>query len=382
MKTRLFAGICIVAVLAVFQVLMASTFSLAYGDFAAFYTGARVAAEGRLADLHDETLQKRMQAPLIPPGWHPVYFVRLQSWAALLLPFGLLPFRTSFLLWVIAQAAILVSGWIWAARRFGIDAAVLAAMFPPAALGIAFGQDVAFVFGLVLLSWVLFERGYGFAAGLFLGMCAVKPQLVFIVPLALIIQQRWRILAGFLCGGTVMAGGSMVLGGWRALPRYAAFLSRVAGVLGNRHEGEMNVSAILVNAGLPLSLRFVLMAAVVAAVVLACRRAGWEMGLAAAMLASFLTAPHTGNYDATSLMVGVCLTVFRAATLPVRVLATAFFTPIPWLLQLLDPPWTGVPALLLFCLLMAMAWEGFRRTAAAADSPVRGAVLRAPEPSV
>ena len=355
MKPRLFAGICIVVVLAAFQVLLASRFSLAYGDFAVFYTGARAAAEGRLADLHNEAVQDRIQAPLIPPGWHPVYFMRLQTWAALLLPFGLLPFRTAFLFWVMAQALILLSGWIWAARRFGIDAAVLAAMFPPAILAIGFGQDAAFVFGLVLLSWVLFERGYGFAAGVLLGLCVVKPHLVFIVPLALTIQQRWRMLAGFLCGGTVMIGGSVVLGGWQALPRYAAFVRRESVTF--RPESAMNVDAILLSAGLPLSLRFVLIAAVLAAVVLVCRRSNWSAGLMAAMLASFLIAPHTGSYDATALMVGAWLTAFSAPKLAVRALATAFFTPIPWLLQLLGRPWSGLPALLLLGLLLAMAWE-------------------------
>jgi len=357
MRTRLFAGICIVAVLATFQVFMASSFSLASGDYAAFYTGARIAAEGRLADLHNEALQKRIEAPLRPPGAQHVYFVRLQAWAALLLPFGLLPFRTSFLLWVMAQTAILVSGWIWAARRFGIDAAVLAAMFPPAVLGIAFGQDVAFVFGLVLLSWVLFEGGGEFGAGLLLGLCVVKPHLVFLVPLALAIQQRWRILAGFLCGGTLMVGGSMALGGWQTLPRYAAFLGRISDAIAFRPESAMNVEALLISAGLPLALRFVLMAAVLGAVVVACRRASWATGLMAAMLASFLIAPHTGTYDATALLTGAWLTAFSAAKLAVRSLATVFFTPIPWLLQLLGEPWTGLPALVLFCLLFALAWE-------------------------
>jgi hypothetical protein len=357
MKTRLYAGICIVVVLATFQVFMASTFSLGLGDFVAFYTAARIAAQGRLADLHEEAVQERIEAPLIAPGGHTAYFVRLQSWAAMLLPFGLVPFRTSFLLWVIAQAAILVSGWIWAARRFGIDAAILAAMFPPAVLGVAFGQDPAFVFGLMLLSWVLFERGYGFGAGLLLGLCAVKPQLVIVVPLALAIQQRWRILAGFLCGGAAVMGGSMVLGGWQALPRYAAFLGRLSGKLVLRPERAMNVDAILLSTALPLSLRYVLLAAVLAAAVLSCWHSSWSTGLTAAMLASFLIAPHTLSYDTTALMVGAWLTAFSASKLPVRALAAAFFTPIPWFLQLLDQPWTALPALLLLGMLFALAWE-------------------------
>ncbi len=357
MKPRLFAGVCLVVVLAAFQGMLASTFTLAYGDYAAFYTAARIADEGRLPSLHDEALQRRVQAPLIPPGWHPVYFVRMQSWAAVMSPFGLLPFRASFVLWIVVQSLILVGGWIWAARRFGIDAAVLGAMFPPAVLGMAFGQDVAFIFGLVLLSWILFERGWGFAAGLLLGLCAVKPHLVFIVPLAMIIQQRWRMLAGFASGGAVMLGGTMALGGWQALPRYAAFLGRVSNALSRRPEREMNVDAILLSGGLPISLRYVLMALAVAAVVVACRRSNWATGLTAAMLASFLLAPHTGNYDTTVLMVGAWLTAFSAKKLAVRALATAFFTPIPWLLQLLDAPWTGLPALLLFSLLMALAME-------------------------
>jgi hypothetical protein len=75
------------------------------------------------------------------------------------------------------------------------------------------------------------------------------------------------------------------------------------------------------------------------------------------MLGSFLIAPHTGSYDTVALMIGAWLTAFSAKKVVVRALATAFFTPIPWLLQLFDKPWSGLPALLLFGLLLAMVWE-------------------------
>jgi hypothetical protein len=75
------------------------------------------------------------------------------------------------------------------------------------------------------------------------------------------------------------------------------------------------------------------------------------------MLASFLIAPHTGSYDTVALMIGAWLTAFSAKKVAVRAVATAFFTPIPWLLQLFGKPWSGLPALLLFGLLLAMAME-------------------------
>jgi len=360
--TRLIAGIGIIVVMVAFQIALASTFSVGFGDFGSFYTAARIAVSGHLTDLHNEALQARVEAPYIPAGWHPIYCVRLQAWAAALAPFGLLPFRAAFVAWLAVQGSILLGGWIWAARRFGIDAAVLASMFLPALLGIAFGQDPAYWFGFVLLSWILFERGKPFGAGLSLGLCLIKPQLIFLVPLALLIQRRWRMLAGFLSGCAAVVGGSMLLGGWNTLPRYAAFLSRVsaAGAMGLRHEREMDVSAILISAGLPLVLRFVLIAAVAAALLVACRRSGWEFGLSAAMLAAFLIAPHTETYDTTCLIVAAWLMVFLAKTRLVRTLAAFFFTPIPWLLQLMDQPWTGIPALLMLCLLGAVAWEQFR----------------------
>jgi hypothetical protein len=362
LRAPLLAGIGIVVVMVAFQIAMASTFHVGFGDFGSFYTAARIAATGRLADFHNEALQASVEAPYIPAGWHAIYCVRLQAWAVALLPFGLLPFKASFVAWLAVQALILIAGWIWAARRFGIDAAVLASMFLPALLGIVFGQDPAFWFGFVLLSWILFERGKPFGAGMSLGLCIVKPQLIFLVPIAMLIQRRWRMLAGFLSGCVVVVGGSMLLGGWNTLPRYAAFLGRVstAGALGVRHEREMGVSAILISAGLPLVLRFALMAAAGLALFVASRRSGWETGLAAAMLASFLIAPHTECYDATALMVAAWLMVFLGKTRLARTLAAFFFTPIPWLLQLLDQPWTGVPALLLMCLLSAIAWGQLR----------------------
>jgi len=378
LNARLIAGIGIIVVMVTFQIAMASTFHPGFGDFGSFYTAARIAVTGHLADLHNEALQARVEAPWIPAGWHPIYCVRLQAWAAALAPFGLLPFKASFAAWLAVQGLILLAGWIWAARRFGIDAAVLASMFLPALLGIVFGQDPAFWFGFVLLSWILFERGRPFGAGISLGLCIVKPQLIFLVPVALVIQRRWRMLAGFVSGCIAVVGVSILLGpGWQTLPRYAAFLGRVsvAGAMGLRHEREMDVSAILISAGLPIVLRFVLIAAVAGALLAACRRSGWEFGLSAAMLSAFLLAPHTETYDTTCLIVAAWLMVFLGKTRLVRALAAFFLTPIPWLVQLLDQPWTAVPALLLLCLLMAIAWQQLR-----AGSPARRTEL-APDPT-
>src|ERR1700719_4251102 len=121
--------------------MLSTTFSVDMGDFPAFYTGALLARQGHFTDLHDDDLQVRTQKPLIPARPAPVFFVRPHVYAALLAPLALFPLRQSFIVWVVLQGCILIAIGIWAYRRFGPDALILLALFPPAILSIGFGQD-------------------------------------------------------------------------------------------------------------------------------------------------------------------------------------------------------------------------------------------------
>jgi hypothetical protein len=174
---------------------MTTMFSIAGGDFPAPYTGAKIASQGRYSELHDVQVQAQVQAEFAP-GRPTVYYVRPHIYAALLSPLASLDLRQAFFAMAAAQGLILLSVAIWAYRRFGGDAVVLMAVFPVGILAIGFGQDPVLYVGLAVLSYALYERGHLLGSGFALGCIFIKPHLLVLFPVVLVIQKRWRMLAG------------------------------------------------------------------------------------------------------------------------------------------------------------------------------------------
>jgi hypothetical protein len=349
-KTSLSVALFIAMVLTGLWVAMAGSFSIEYGDFPAFYTGAELAKEGKFASLHDDAQQAKLQAQQLSVRRSPVYFVRPHVYAALLSPLARLPLRQAFFAWAAVQGVILVLIAAWARGRFGNDALVLLALFPPAILAIGFGQDAVLYLGLAVL----------FAAGVALGCGMLKPHLMLLFPVVMLIQKRWRLLSGFAFGGALMAGLSLALGGLEGARVYLAFLQKQEGHLTPNPEHMINVHGLMVGLGLgnPV-IRWILVAAVVGGVVAIARRDEWWQGLVAAQVGSALVAPHVFMYDSTIVALPALLVFFQEAGVResgrvTRMAATLFFTPIPYLIQMAGIPWTIAPSLVLSGLLAAL----------------------------
>lgn len=364
-KTTL--GVAIAAAIApsFLWIALTTVFSLDRGDFPAFYTGAVLAKQGRFADLHDESEQVRVQASVTTGPRDPVFFVRPHIYAALLAPLALLPMRPAFHVWACIQGSILLLIAIWARRRFGPDALILLAVFPSAILAIGFGQDAVVFLGLAVVSYVLYERGQFLGAGFVLGCGLIKPHLLLLFPLTLIVQKRWRMLAGFALGGALEAGISLALGGIGGAKVYLAFLRKQEGHLTPNPERMLNIHGMMVNLGLESpAIRLLLVVAVIVCVVVIARHGDWWLGLAAAQVGTILIAPHVFMYDSCLIVLPALLIFFRQSSPTARIAATVFFVPVPYLLQLADKPWTIAPSLVISALLLSLLLEApaLRRT--------------------
>jgi hypothetical protein len=86
-----------------------------------------------------------------------------------------------------------------------VAAALLLNLIADTEFGLA--QNDALLLIVALLAVDLLRKHQDLAAGLLLGLVAVKPQLIFLAVTALVIHQRWRVLAG--CAATVAAIGSI-----------------------------------------------------------------------------------------------------------------------------------------------------------------------------
>jgi len=330
-------------------------------DFLNLYTGASLAHEGRFADLHDPEVQLARERQIFPQLNALVPFVRPAFYAALLIPLALLPYGTAFVVWIAAQTILLVACWTWIWRRFGPDALVFAALFLPCPLGIASGQDCVMMLALFILAFELAERSRWFAAGAALALMLVKFHLILLWPVALLIQRRWRMLAGFCATALSLVAICVALGGFRSLRVYAALLqNKSLDHLSPSPELMISFQGLLANLGIQAhwaSAVFVTIAIAIAIFLWSVRAAPlWRM-FAITAVASLWIVPHVYGYDASLLLLPIALTIFRSANPASRIAATLLATPIPFGFALAGKPWAIVSSASVAIFLLLLASE-------------------------
>src|SRR5271157_5414313 len=271
-------------------------------DFLCFYTGASFALDGDWHHIYTEAGQIARGREFAPEKYRLMPFVRPPVYAILMAPLALIPFPVAFWLWICVQSAVLLGCWAWAWKRFGPEAAVWGALLSVGPLGIANGQDCAVFLALLCGAFVLGEKKRLFLCGLVLGLGLTKFHLFLLWPLVLLVQRRWRMLAGFAICGLGQALLSLVILGWSGLCGYVAFATHL-----NRYfspERYLDINAILLNIGISSRPLLIVLTALVVGLVLWCSRrtAPLWMTFTLATAGSLLISPHVYGYDATMLL--------------------------------------------------------------------------------
>lgn len=314
---------------------------------------------GQGHDLYNLQAQFAAQRTFYPQLTGFVPFIRPPVYAGFMQAFALLPLSSSFFVWICLQILAVVACIAWGVRRWGNEALILGAMFLPAFLGIASGQDCGFILALIVAIFILHEKGCDVGAGVILGLGLVKFQLFTLWPLMLLIQRRWRILAG--ASATVVAELllSFLLVGRSGMAAYVSLL-RNANV-NSSPELMINVQSIAINAHLDQT--YLVVALIVLAVLL-CAFLSWKSnfpaGVAAACAASLLISPHSYGYDATFLLPSFWYVAFTSKTALPKLLAVSMCSPLPYLTTLAGSPWSVTAPAALLLLLAAVAWEHWK----------------------
>jgi hypothetical protein len=335
-------------------------------DFLNLYTGASLARDGVFAGMHVPEVQLQREQEYASKLPELVPFVRPPFYALLLTPLAWLPFGVAFWAWLGLQSAVLVGICAWAFRRWGSDALIFGSMYLPTALGIAHGQDCVLMLAIVTGAYALAARGQHFRSGLILGAGLIKFHLFLLWPLALLMQKRWRMLAGACLAAVVEVSISLALAGPEGMAKYFRLL-RMSDLrhLNPSPELMINVRGLALNLGMDSGLENVAVTGLLTAVVViltavACWRAPLWRCIAAASAGSLLVVPHVYGYDAGLLLAGLWLAIFEsgepgAARWP-RITATVLLTPLPLLLGLAGSPWAAATPLALLAFLGTLAW--------------------------
>lgn len=173
------------------------------GDFAAFWTGAELLADGRGAELYDAAAQREVQAEILgrPLGerWQP--YLNPPGLALGLVPLRPLGLVRALYAWDLAGLLVLAGGLLalrpalprtlpTGAATATAGAVILA--FPAILRPLAGGQNTAFTLGLAATAHGLLARGHDAGAGLAVGLLSYKPQYGLPLGAALLLWRRWR----------------------------------------------------------------------------------------------------------------------------------------------------------------------------------------------
>jgi hypothetical protein len=316
-------------------------------DFSAFYTGWSIVRDGHAEHIYDlawqtdvqgELLSERAGTDALLPYVSPPHFV-------VAAPLAYLPLPAAFYAWTALQAALLALTlrWLWRdARPWGPEAPAIAITTL-----LAF-QPVFLTFQLGQLSLISLVALYGLAralrddqqvaAGAWLALASLKPQLALLPAVFLLGAYRWRVL--LIAGGifAVWAGVATAVLGWRCWPDFLTlteFHAQQFGTFGifplRGHNLKMLFTALLGPDRRPLintltGIGLLLAAGMSLVLGYLSRKAdlsGRERCFALMALLGVLAAPHLNPHDALLLVVPVVLLYdarFRAGE-PTRALA-------------------------------------------------------------
>jgi hypothetical protein len=295
---------------------------LCAADFSAFYSGGTLAGS---AQLYSPAAAFAAQDKALGCHHPNQVFIKPPFYALLMWPLAQLPFVPAFYLFrTLTLAGVGLLLWMWPGNRWA--AAAACAWSVPLATTVTVGQDIVFLLVAVMGAYRMLRSGRLFAAGLLLGLCAIKFHLFLLLPILLLRGRLWRTVAGGATMGAV----------WFALCFPAAGPNWIAAYRTALTDPRMNPPAYgMVNlVGLfdyfsPWTLPVALVVIGLCAYLI--WRGSLAVGLAVVLAGGVLIAPHTTVADATLFLPGLLL-ARRLPSALVRAIAALALSPLYLLL--------------------------------------------------
>jgi hypothetical protein len=205
-----------------------------YPDFTIFYSAGKILREGFGTKLYDEATQYRVQqefAAGVSIRQGPLPYNHPPFEALLFVPFTYLPYFSAYLLWNVINLLILCSLPLllrqhiplirWASSAFWLLAAL---SFFPVFVTLLQGQDTIILLLLLALMFISLKKKADFSAGVWLGLGLFRFQVIMALAVLLLLNRKWKAIAGFLSAGFVLAVISIVLIGAKGAANYPSYL--------------------------------------------------------------------------------------------------------------------------------------------------------------
>jgi hypothetical protein len=298
----------------------------------------------------------------------------LLAW--LFVPFTAVSEPMAYALWSVVSLGALVWAWHIAAPYTGLAKAtllLLALALWPVLLAFYYGQPSMVLLFLVAVAWWLCAHDRPLAAGTALALATfLKPQVVALIPLALLVSGRYRPVVGWALACIVLGVASVValgpsglMGWWHALQAVQADPAHIANTLA-RVFGLGPVTYVL----------WALQGAV-ALLIARRRRRELEVVFAAGILGSVAVGFHFHEWDYTVLILAAWLVLRAPPSMRHRLWLVAGILPMQ--VMTYGPAAAGLP-LIAPQLLWDAVWLVILAAGAVSRSPARPTVQTPPLP--
>jgi len=320
-------------------------------DFLQLYAGAKLVGSGL---LYSPEAVRQIQMTNAGVWLEGVYYSRLPFYAFLLQPLGWLPYRAAYAVYQALSLAA-VAGFFRLYVPRCRDLIVYGSLCIPLLSVFAAGQDVSFVLFLAGASLILAGRGRDYEAGVLLALCAIKPHLFVLWPVAVVLHRRWRVLTGAFAGGLVVLVLNYVAGGPTWPSEYLALLRNPELHPGGTH--MPNIHGMLASLGCTApGAELAVSLAVAALTIAAMARSGrYDAAAALSLTGGLLIGFHAYTQDVALILLTFAVLVPLTQSKAVRVTAAFALLPPFSLMLLMGAPFSAALPLCLIALIASAA---------------------------
>ena len=282
-------------------VLLVTTFVAdPYGnDFRVFYAAAKVGLGAGWSHIYDANLLRGASAafPVRDQIYDSAHFyVQTPLLAWIVAPLTALPEPAAFVIWTLLGLAAFIVAWAVACPFDGlarITLLLLGVALWSVEESLRFGQPTLLMMALVAVAWQQTRQGRPVVAGALLALAIMlKPQGVFLVPIALLAAGRLPVFLAFVGSAAVMTIAFVLTLGSAGV---SGFFSATAVVQADPIH-QFDTLAFVFGIG-PVTYAAELALGAIAIAVAFLRRAELDMVFALGLLGSVMASPHLHQPD-------------------------------------------------------------------------------------
>jgi hypothetical protein len=281
---------------------------------------------------------------------------RLPFYSFFLKPLAFLPYRTAYYSFeAISLFSLLFFVWMFLPGCREI--AAFASLSIPVFANLQNGQDATLCLMFAGLSIFLVRRNLDFWAGFALAFCAIKFHLFFLIPLIVILQRRWLILAGALTNGAILLAISFLRAGIGWPQAYFSAMRDPDLHPNPELMPTLHTVSAFLSGPADFAVELGLSVAVIIAVIhLARKTRDYELAFSFGLIGSLLVAFHAYTQDCVLLLLTLAIMLGnKALSKGTRGLTELAASPFPYVCVLAGVPFNIVmPALLMSILVMAV----------------------------